>query len=87
MVRVHFEEREPRDYDANDIDIGPSGTVTLRRVTVKYETDPANVRERRVVVSNPQFLAAWSITAGWTCVENLDPAGEVHQPEHQEALP
>lgn len=76
MIRVHFAEREPIDYDANDLEFTAAGGVIVKRVQFKRVTNPQNVAEHRLIASNPQVLDAWSRDARWTRVENLDPDAE-----------
>lgn len=78
MLRVHLRRQRPRDVDANQVDIGPSGTLTLHRVVFRRTTDPGNLRESKLEASLPEFVAAWSggNAPDWLMIENL----EVGQP-------
>lgn len=79
MIRIHFAEREPIDIDANQVEFTAAGGVTFHRVDVRLETNPQNIKETRMVASNPQFLWAFSAAAKWTKVENIEP-------DHEETL-
>jgi len=75
MIRVHFAEREPIDYDANEVEFAANGTVILRHQDLELRTDPKDIRRQTLIANGPpRLLAAWSPLSGWVHIEEIDEA-------------
>lgn len=73
MIRVHFAEREPIDYEnVTELEFTAAGAVVLRTQPLDSFPDPQNVRVKVTVPTGPpRLLGAWSKDARWTHVEEL----------------
>lgn len=73
MVRIHFAEREPREYHNVTEIVFADGGVILRRQPLVTEVDPQDIRVKRTVPAGPpRLLGAFSRDAHWVEVEEIE---------------